>query len=164
MQLSTKGRYAVMAMADLAKNSEGTAIPLASIAERQNISLTYLEQLFMKMRRAGLVTSTRGPGGGYTLARSSEAIPIAEIMTAVDEPVKMTRCAGEIETGCIGERRCLTHDLWDALGDHILSFLGGVTLADVLDNASAKQAAFGAGVVGQTDKDGAAHARMASRQ
>ncbi len=164
MQLSTKGRYAVMAMADLAKHSEGSAIPLASIAERQQISLTYLEQLFMRMRRAGLVQSTRGPGGGYALARSAEAIAISEIMTAVDEPVKMTRCAGEMEPGCIGDHRCLTHDLWDALGDHILSFLGGVTLGDVIGNASAKQAALGAGVMKRTDNEREARARMASRQ
>ena len=97
----------------------------------------------MKMRRAGLVESTRGPGGGYSLARAPEEIAIAQIMAAVDEPVKMTRCEGESDLGCIGDHRCLTHDLWDALGDHILAFLGGVTLADVVDNAAAKEAALG---------------------
>ena len=143
MQLSTKGRYAVMAMADLAKHAGDAATPLAVISDRQQISLTYLEQLFMKMRRAGLVESTRGPGGGYSLARAPEEIAIAEIMSAVDEPVKMTRCEGESDLGCIGDHRCLTHDLWDALGDHILSFLGGVTLGDVIDNATAKETALG---------------------
>jgi len=141
MQLSTKGRYAVMALADLAKEGEGSVVPLARISERQNISLPYLEQLFLKMRRGGIVHSMRGPGGGYTLARAAEDIRIIEIMTAVDEPVKMTRCAGDAETGCVGDHRCLTHDLWDALGEQIISFLDGVSLGDVVDNARAKEAA-----------------------
>ena len=141
MQLSTKGRYAVMALADLAREGEGSVVPLATISERQNISLPYLEQLFLKMRRGGIVRSMRGPGGGYTLARAAEDIRIIEIMTAVDEPVKMTRCAGDAEIGCIGDHRCLTHDLWDALGEQIISFLDGVSLGDVVDNARAKEAA-----------------------
>lgn len=164
MQLSTKGRYAVMAMADLAKHSADAATPLAVISERQQISLTYLEQLFMKMRRAGLVESTRGPGGGYSLARAAEEIAIAEIMTAVDEPVKMTRCEGELEVGCVGDHRCLTHDLWDALGDHILTFLGGVTLGDVVDNATAKQAALGLADAGKAGTERERRTTMAAER
>jgi Rrf2 family protein len=139
MQLSSKGRYAVMAMADLAKTSQGSAVPVAAIAERQELSSTYLEQLFSKLRRAGLVDSTRGPGGGYQLASEPHDITISDIMQAVEEPVKMTRCHLEDSAGCVGDSRSLTHDLWDALGDHIAGFLGNVTLGDVIDNASAKE-------------------------
>lgn len=138
MQLSTKGRYAVMAMADLASHSQGEAVPLAAIAERQHLSLTYLEQLFVKLRRTGLVESTRGPGGGYRLATDAHSVPISAIMEAVEEPVKMTRCHLEDTGGCVGDSRCLTHDLWRALGDHIFEFLGSVSLGDVVDNATAK--------------------------
>jgi Rrf2 family protein len=130
-----------MALADLAKEGEGSVVPLATISARQNISLPYLEQLFLKMRRGGIVHSMRGPGGGYALARAAEDIRIIEIMMAVDEPVKMTRCAGDAETGCVGDNRCLTHDLWDALGEQIISFLDGVSLGDVVDNARAKEVA-----------------------
>lgn len=140
MQLSTKGRYAVMAMADLAKHGDGAAVRLAAIAERQEISLNYLEQIFLRLRRADLVRSVRGPGGGYLLAREASGITIAEIMEAVEEPVQMIRCAGEVSGGCVADKRCLTHDLWRALGDHILSFLGAVSLADVIDNAIARDA------------------------
>jgi Rrf2 family iron-sulfur cluster assembly transcriptional regulator len=136
MQLSTKGRYAVMAMVDLASRPGERPERLASIAERQQISLAYLEQLFTKLRRKGLVTSARGPGGGYRLSRTPEQIRIAEIMSAVDEPIKMTRCITGSEIACIGNKgRCLTHDLWRALGDHILLFLQTVTLREVLDGA-----------------------------
>ena len=139
MQLSSKGRYAVMAMADLARNSQGSVVPVASIAERQKLSYAYLEQLFSKLRRAGLVDSTRGPGGGYRLASEPRDITISDIMQAVEEPVKMTRCHIEDAGGCVGDSRCLTHDLWRALGDHIIGFLGNVTLGDVVDNANAKE-------------------------
>ena len=139
MQLSSKGRYAVMAMADLARSSQGSAVPVAAIAERQELSSAYLEQLFSKLRRAGLVDSTRGPGGGYQLASEPHDITISDIMQAVEEPVKMTRCHLEDSAGCVGDSRCLTHDLWDALGDHIAGFLGNVTLGDVIDNTSAKE-------------------------
>jgi Rrf2 family transcriptional regulator, iron-sulfur cluster assembly transcription factor len=132
MELNTKGRYAVMAMADLAKQAGGQATPLSEIAERQQISLPYLEQLFQRLRKAGLVESVRGRTGGYALGRDAGAIPIAAILAAVEEPVKMTRCTGGVD-GCVGHERCLTHDLWSALGDHISSFLEGVTLRDVID-------------------------------
>lgn len=143
MQLSSKGRYAVMAMADLARNSQGSVVPVAAIAERQELSSAYLEQLFSKLRRAGLVDSTRGPGGGYQLASEPNDITISAIMQAVEEPVKMTRCHIENRGGCVSDSRCLTHDLWRALGDHIVGFLGSVTLGDVVDNAAAKEMARG---------------------
>lgn len=140
MQVSSKGRYAVMAMADLATHGEGAVAPLAGISARQHISLSYLEQLFAKLRRAGLVDSLRGPGGGYRLAREAGDITLAEVMAAVDEPVKMTRCASEKSGGCVAEHRCLTHDLWRSLSDHIVAFLADVTLSDVADNARAREA------------------------
>lgn len=132
MRLSTKGRYAVMAMADLASRPDDHAVTLADIAERQEISLAYLEQLFARLRRSELVKSLRGPGGGYLLARPAEAMTIAEIVTAVDEPLHAVRCSGR-ETGCMkrGER-CLTHDLWEDLGRQIHGYLASVTLADVV--------------------------------
>lgn len=129
-----------MAMADLASSGEGAVATLASISARQHISLQYLEQLFAKLRRAGLVDATRGPGGGYSLARGASEITLAEVMAAVDEPVKMTRCASEESGGCVADRRCLTHDLWRSLGNHIVAFLDGVTLGDVADNALARDA------------------------
>ena len=134
MRLSTKGRYAVMAMADLAKRGGGErAVTLGDIAARQEISLSYLEQLFARLRRGGLVSSVRGPGGGYRLARGAGETSIAEIVLAVDEPLHATRC-GNTGRGCMpGGETCLTHALWDELGRHIHAFLAGVTLADVIE-------------------------------
>ena len=141
MELNTKGRYAVMAMADLAKFGAGEALPLSSIAERQQISLAYLEQLFVKLRRAQLVESARGRSGGYRLGRPAASISVAEIMAAVEEGVRMTRCHGEDATPCVVGQRCLTHGLWDALGEQILAFLDSITLAEVIDGIpAAKQA------------------------
>jgi Rrf2 family iron-sulfur cluster assembly transcriptional regulator len=139
MRLSTKGRYAVMAMTDLARREGGPerAVALADIAARQEISLSYLEQLFARLRRRGLVQSARGPGGGYRLARTAEATTIAEIVHAVDEPLRATRCgAGK---GCMlkGER-CLTHDLWEHLGHQIEDYLASVSLADVIGGRLAR--------------------------
>jgi Rrf2 family transcriptional regulator, iron-sulfur cluster assembly transcription factor len=131
MLLSTKGRYAVMAMVEIAKRGDVRPISLGDIAGRLELSLAYLEQLFMKLRRSGLVRSVRGPGGGYILGRHTGAISIGEIMAAVDEPVKMTRCAGE-DDGCVASKRCATHYLWDALGAHIEQFLADAALEDVL--------------------------------
>ena len=132
MKLSTKGRYAVMAMADLARRSVRGPVTLADIASRQSISLSYLEQLFARLRTADLVDSIRGPGGGYTLSRAAEEIRVFDIMSAVDETVDVTRCEGEAK-GCMdGGRRCITHDLWDELGRHIYLFLGSITLEDVI--------------------------------
>lgn len=137
MQLSTKGRYAVMAMVDLAGHGSGSSVTLASIAERQHISVAYLEQLFMKLRRSGLVKAVRGPRGGYQLARAASEISVADIMTAADEPVRMNRCSVEGNDWCLGSKRCATHDLWRALGAHISAFLGSVSLKDVLDGTLA---------------------------
>ena len=131
MLLSTKGRYAVMAIVEVAKQGDARPISLGDIASRLELSLAYLEQLFMKLRRKGLVRSIRGPGGGYVLGREACAISIGEVMAAVDEPVKMTRCSREGD-GCVSSGRCNTHFLWDALGSHIEEFLATATLADVL--------------------------------
>jgi Rrf2 family protein len=133
VDLNTKGRYAVTAMADLAKYGASGAQALSAISERQQISLAYLEQLFLKLRRAGLVESARGRAGGYRLARPAPDISVADIMSAVEEDMRMTRCGGEADKPCMPGRRCLTHGLWDALGDQIAAFLESVTLQDVVD-------------------------------
>ncbi len=135
MKLSTKGRYAVMAMVDLATHAEGKPIALADIAERQEISLSYLEQLFGKLRRSGLVKSVRGPGGGYLIAHNLGNVRVSDIILAVDEPIKATRCQPGSPAGCRGTKgRCITHDLWQELSNQIYLFLSAVSLADVLDN------------------------------
>ncbi|MDP6786492.1 MAG: Rrf2 family transcriptional regulator [Rhodospirillales bacterium] len=132
MKLSTKGRYAVMAMADLASHGSGKPVSLAGIAERQGISLSYLEQLFGKLRKGGLVKSVRGPGGGYLLSHAADQTRISDIILAVDEPIKATRCQPGSPFGCrIDKGRCLTHDLWEELGNQIYLFLSSVTLDDV---------------------------------
>jgi Rrf2 family transcriptional regulator, iron-sulfur cluster assembly transcription factor len=133
MKLSTKGRYAVMALADIALHASRGPVALATVAERQDISLDYLEQLFLKLRKAGLVDSARGPGGGYRLARDAEDIRISEIVLAVDEPLQVTRCIGDAIEGCTHGEKCLTHDLWSALGRQIYGFLSAVTLGDVVN-------------------------------
>jgi len=134
MKLSTKGRYAVMAMVDLAAQGSDRPTALADIAERQEISLSYLEQLFAKLRRGGLVTSVRGPGGGYLMAKPARETLIADIIMAVDEPIRATRCTPGQPLGCGGTKsRCLTHDLWEELGSQIYYFLSAVTVADVVD-------------------------------
>ena len=143
MRLSTKGRYAVMAMADLAGHAPEShdqtpagikPVALADIAERQDISLSYLEQLFAKLRRGGLVTSVRGPGGGYRLSRPSNELRIADIIVAVDEPIAATRCKTGSAKGCTKTgARCVTHDLWEELGQQIHVFLSSVSLADVVE-------------------------------
>jgi Rrf2 family transcriptional regulator, iron-sulfur cluster assembly transcription factor len=133
MRLSTKGRYAVMAMTDLARREgdAGRGVALADIATRQEISLSYLEQLFARLRRKGLVISARGPGGGYKLARPADQLFVSEIVHAVDEPLRATRCTEG--KGCmIKGERCLTHDLWEDLGRRIEDYLGSVSLADVI--------------------------------
>ena len=135
MRLSTKGRYAVMAMADLARRqaeSAERAVSLSDIASRQEISLSYLEQLFARLRRRGLVQSHRGPGGGYRLARSAVDTNIAEIVLAVDEPLRATRCEAH-RPGCmLNGERCLTHDLWEETGRQIEAWLASVSLDDVV--------------------------------
>jgi Rrf2 family transcriptional regulator, iron-sulfur cluster assembly transcription factor len=132
VKLSTKGRYAVMALVDLASQSDGRPVALADIAERQEISLSYLEQLFAKLRRGGLVRSVRGPGGGYLLARAADDTRISDAILAVDEPIRATRCKSGSSAGCHSNKsRCLTHDLWEELGNQIHVFLSSVSLADV---------------------------------
>jgi Rrf2 family iron-sulfur cluster assembly transcriptional regulator len=134
MRLSTKGRYAVMAMVDLAKHSGGDPVSLAEIAERQEISLSYLEQLFAKLRKGGLVNSVRGPGGGYLLAFAAAETRISDIILAVDEPIRATRCTPGAPVGCRGNKsRCLTHDLWEELGNQIHLYLSSVSLTDVVE-------------------------------
>jgi Rrf2 family iron-sulfur cluster assembly transcriptional regulator len=139
VELTTKGRYAVMAMADLAKFGGEGAVPLSAIAERQHISLAYLEQIFLHLRRAGLVESARGRSGGYRLGRPAREIAISEIMAAVEEGTRMTRCVAG-EPGCLGEERCLAHGLWHALGVHIAAFLASVSLQDLLDGIPSSMA------------------------
>jgi len=132
MQLSTRGRYAVMAMTDLAGRAGERATTLAAIAENQQISKPYLEQLFSRLRRRGLVQSVRGPGGGYRLAKPARDLSVAEVVAAVDEPLRATRCGG-VGAGCMkGGARCLTHDLWEETGRQIHDYLSGVSLADVV--------------------------------
>jgi Rrf2 family iron-sulfur cluster assembly transcriptional regulator len=135
MRLTTKGRFAVTAMLDLAINETQDAVDnkpvtLAAISERQDISLSYLEQLFSKLRRQGLVKSVRGPGGGYNLAKAYNEISVSEIINAVDEQIDATQCGGN--ENCKDEGRCMTHDLWSALNTKILEYLAGVTLADMV--------------------------------
>ncbi|HEY1072479.1 Rrf2 family transcriptional regulator [Brevundimonas sp.] len=145
MRLSTKGRYAVMAMADLARNGADRAVSLAEIATRQEISLSYLEQLFARLRKSGLVKSVRGPGGGYRLAREACETAVAEIVLAVDEPIRATRCVGAgSPKGCmIKGERCITHHLWEDLGQEIHRYLASVSLEDVIQNRTG-QARMGA--------------------
>ena len=145
MELNTRGRYAVTAMADLAKHGAEGALSLPMISERQQISLAYLEQLFLKLRRAGLVESARGRSGGYRLGRPASTISVAEIMAAVEEDMRMTRCGGEAAKPCLPGQRCLTHGLWDALGEQISAFLDSVTLQEVIDGIPASKQAIRAG-------------------
>jgi Rrf2 family iron-sulfur cluster assembly transcriptional regulator len=141
MKMSTKGRYAVMAMIDIAIHSGGQPVPLAGIAERQDISQEYLEQLFGRLRKAGLVESARGPGGGYRLARPMNAIPVAEIIAAVDEELQFTRCDGDAVEGCVKGERCNAHDLWSSLGRQMMYFLSSISLEDVVEKRNLALAA-----------------------
>ena len=139
MKLTTKGRYAVTAMLDLALHYEQGAVTLADIARRQGISLSYLEQLFARLRRNGLVDSIRGPGGGYNLAMHPSKISVAQIVHAINENIDATRCAGE--KNCDGEERCLTHYLWEDLSERIHEFLSGITLADLVNRPTVQEVA-----------------------
>jgi len=130
MRLTTKGRFAVTAMIDVAMHSTDGPATLAAVSERQKISLSYLEQLFGKLRRCGLVASVRGPGGGYRLAGPPESVSVADIIVAVDEPIDATQCGGR--ENCHEDRRCMTHELWASLNSHIFDFLQSVTLAELV--------------------------------
>jgi len=137
MRLTTKGRFAVTAMIDLAMNDGDGPVTLAEISERQRISLSYLEQLFGKLRRRALVASVRGPGGGYTLARKPDELSVADVIRAVDEPIDATQCGGM--ENCRDDRKCLTHDLWASLNDKIFEYLNGVTLQQLVTKAQAEE-------------------------
>jgi Rrf2 family iron-sulfur cluster assembly transcriptional regulator len=139
MRLTTKGRYAVTAMLDLALRQGQGPISLAEISERQGISLSYLEQLFTKLRRSDLVKSTRGPGGGYTLSRPADDIAVADVITAVDEKVDSTRCGGL--GNCQDDQQCLTHDLWMDLSDQIYNFLSNISLGTLVTREGVREVA-----------------------
>lgn len=140
MRLTTKGRYAVTAMLDLAYHSERQGpVTLTDIAKRQHISLSYLEQLFARLRRAGMVEGVRGPGGGYQLSRITSQISIAEIICAVDETIDSTRCGGK--ANCQNAHPCLTHDLWMGLSEQIRQYLASISLEDVISRKSVRQVA-----------------------
>jgi len=137
MRLTTKGRFAVTAMIDLALRQNNGPVTLAAISQRQQISLSYLEQLFGKLRRHNLVESTRGPGGGYTLGRKATEISVADIILSVDEPIDATHCAGK--ENCLGETgRCMTHELWTSLNQRMIDFLKSVHLQKLVDDQLAK--------------------------
>lgn len=131
MRLTTKGRFAVTAMLDIALYEADKPVTLAGISERQSISLSYLEQLFSRLRKQGLVSSVRGPGGGYRIAKSHHEISVSDIITAVDEQIDATQCGGH--ENCHEEGRCMTHDLWAALNGKILEYLSGISLADMVE-------------------------------
>jgi len=139
VRLTTKGRYAVTAMLDLAYHCERRPVTLNDIAKRQNISLSYLEQLFARLRRAGMVEGVRGPGGGYQLSRNSMQINIADIIAAVDETIDSTRCGGK--ANCQNAHPCLTHDLWMGLSEQIRGYLATISLHDLLQRKSVRQVA-----------------------
>lgn len=130
MRLTTKGRFAVTAMLDIALYEAEKPVTLAGISERQSISLSYLEQLFSRLRKQGLVSSVRGPGGGYRIAKAHQDISVSDIINAVDEQVDATQCGGH--ENCRDEGRCMTHDLWASLNDKILEYLSGVSLAELV--------------------------------
>lgn len=139
MKLTTKGRYAVTALLDLALHARKGPVSLADISERQEISISYLEQLFAKLRKNGLVKSVRGPGGGYRLSREADAIFVAEVIDAVDESIDVTRCEGRGD--CQNGERCLTHDLWMDLSNQIHSFLSGISLQSLVDRSEIRKVA-----------------------
>ena len=139
MRLTTKGRYAVTAMLDLAIHHGGGPITLADIAQRQGISLSYLEQLFSRLRKRSLVSSVRGPGGGYTLGREAASIFVAQVISAVDENVDTTRCGGA--HNCQDNQQCLTHDLWQDLSNRIYDYLNKISLQDLMNRRGVQEVA-----------------------
>lgn len=137
MKLTTKGRYAVTAMLDLALHAQESPVPLADISQRQGISLSYLEQLFSKLRKKGLVDSARGPGGGYRLSRTAAEIPVAEVITAINEHMDARRCGGL--SNCQNDQTCLTHELWEDLSNQIYDFLNGISLGDLVQRRGVQE-------------------------
>lgn len=136
MRLTTKGRFAVTAMVDLAMRQTGGPVTLAAISKRQHISLSYLEQLFGRLRRRNLVSSVRGPGGGYMLALPPERISVADIIVAVDEPLDATQCGGK--ENCLDDKRCMTHDLWATLNTKMYEYLASVSLGNLVEQQHGK--------------------------
>jgi Rrf2 family iron-sulfur cluster assembly transcriptional regulator len=139
MKLTSKGRYAVTAILDLAFHEQAGPVTLSHISQRQDISLSYLEQLFTRLRKNGLVKSTRGPGGGYMLNRPAERIAVADVIAAVDEMIDSTRCSGAGD--CHDGQQCLTHDLWDELSQQVQAFLGEISLRDLLEQEEIRNVA-----------------------
>lgn len=145
MRLTTKGRFAVTAMIDLALRQDAGPVTLAGISERQRISLSYLEQLFGKLRRHRIVGSVRGPGGGYQLAKAVESITVADIIVAVDEPLDATSCGGK--QNCKDDQRCMTHELWTSLNEKMFDFLNSVSLADLVAQQRQRESVDGVSVL-----------------
>src|SRR5438045_5844336 len=137
MRLTTKGRFAVTAMIDVAMHATESPVTLAGVSERQKISLSYLEQLFGKLRRHGLVASVRGPGGGYRLARPAGAVSVADVILAVDEPIDATKCGGKENR--LDDRRCMTHELWTGLNADIVEFLRAVTVEETVHHTEREE-------------------------
>ena len=158
MRLTTKGRFAVTAMIDLALRSENGPVALASISERQQISLSYLEQLFGKLRRYQLVDSVRGPGGGYCIAKPLKALTVADIIRAVDEPLDATQCGGR--ENCQDEHRCRTHDLWSTLNAKMYEYLSSVSLLDLVERQKQKEMQQGMAVLADQRPAAAASGRV----
>jgi Rrf2 family iron-sulfur cluster assembly transcriptional regulator len=156
MRLTTKGRFAVTAMIDLAMRQTGGPVTLAAISERQHISLSYLEQLFGRLRRRNLVSSVRGPGGGYMLALPSERISVADIIVAVDEPLDATQCGGK--ENCLDDKRCMTHDLWATLNTKMYEYLASVSLGNLVEQQRGKPVS----VLQDCRSDGRAKAQVAA--
>jgi Rrf2 family transcriptional regulator, iron-sulfur cluster assembly transcription factor len=149
MRLTTKGRFAVTAMLDLALHGSAGPVTLSGISERQKISLSYLEQLFGKLRRRELVESVRGPGGGYHLARDAGKVTVADIISAVEETLDSTQCGGR--ENCHDNHRCMTHELWEELNTTVYGFLSGVTLAQLVEKQRTKPVSL---IRGHTRRDG----------
>jgi len=157
MRLTTKGRFAVTAMMDLALRGDDGPVALAGVSERQRISLSYLEQLFGKLRRFKLVDSVRGPGGGYCIARPLAMVTVADIIRAVDEPLDATQCGGR--ENCHDEHRCMTHDLWSTLNSKMYDYLASVSLADLVARQHEKEAKSGAAATVLEDRRVGPHPR-----
>jgi Rrf2 family transcriptional regulator, iron-sulfur cluster assembly transcription factor len=157
MRLTTKGRFAVTAMIDLALRQHDGPVTLAGISDRQKISLSYLEQLFGKLRRHELVSSVRGPGGGYTLAKPMEGLSVADIIKAVDEPLDATQCAGR--ENCRDEHRCMTHELWTSLNKRMIEYLESIMLVDLVERQRQKQQAEALGSLPVADERSTTHSK-----
>ncbi|MFA7494778.1 MAG: Rrf2 family transcriptional regulator [Acidithiobacillus sp.] len=158
MKLTTKGRYAVTAMLDLALYQRNGVVTVADISQRQQISVAYLEQLFGRLRRFGLIESVRGPGGGYRLAKAVAEIPLTQIVEAVNESISTTQCGGEPQNCCKGDgQQCLTHDLWEELGERIAEFLGNISLGDLVARQLQKESAHSAPIRMQKSATRAPH-------